>query len=294
MLWKRQARRFSWVWHPVAVATREIRQRGLTAPAQYRFSKVPKITIFFWILKILTTAMGEAFADFMALNYSPVLAGVVGTGLFVLAMVLQFRAKRYNAWIYWFAVSMVAVFGTLAADGMHIKLHVPYSESSTFFAICLTVVFVTWYLVEGTLSIHSICTRRREAFYWATVVATFALGTAVGDLTATTLGLGYLASGILFTLLILLPGLAWWKFRLNAVVAFWTAYVLTRPLGASYADWMGVAHHYGGLALGRGHVALYLTIAIVGFVAYLAVTRIDVDHTEFGTAPARTPARHRR
>jgi len=294
MLWQRLARRFIRVWHSVAVATREIRQRGLTAPAQYRFSKVPKITIFFWIIKILTTAMGEAFADFMALNYSPVLAGVVGTGLFVVAMVLQLRAKAYNAWIYWFAVSMVAVFGTLAADGMHIKLHVPYSESSAFFAVCLAVVFVTWYLVEGTLSIHSICTRRRELFYWATVCATFALGTAVGDLTATTLGLGYLTSGIMFTLLILVPGLAWWKFRLNAVVAFWTAYVLTRPLGASYADWMGVAHHYGGLGLGRGHVALYLTVAIVGFVAYLAVTRVDVDHMEFQAAPARTPARHRR
>ncbi|MGP8000471.1 MAG: hypothetical protein ACLPKI_24585 [Streptosporangiaceae bacterium] len=276
------------------MTTREIRQRGLTVPAQYRFSKVPRITIFFWIIKILTTAMGEAFADFMALNYSPVLAGVVGTALFVIALVLQFRAKRYNAWIYWFAVSMVAVFGTLAADGMHIKLGVPYAVSSAFFAGCLIVVFVAWYLVEGTLSIHSICTRRRELFYWATVVATFALGTAVGDLTATTLGLGYLASGIVFTVAILIPGLAYWKFRLNAVVAFWTAYVLTRPLGASYADWMGVAHRYGGLALGRGHVALYLTAVIVALVGYLAVTRIDVDSTEFAAAPARGPARHRR
>ena len=131
MLWQRQARRFRQVWHPVAVATREIRQRGLTAPAQYRFSKVPRITVFFWIIKILTTAMGEAFADFMALNYSPVLAGVVGIALFVVAMVLQFRAKRYNAWIYWFAVSMVAVFGTLCADGLHIKLGVPYAVSSS-------------------------------------------------------------------------------------------------------------------------------------------------------------------
>lgn len=283
------------MWHPVAVATREIRQRGLTAPAQYRFSKVPRITIFFWVVKILTTAMGEAFADFMALNYSPVLAGVVGVTLFVLAMVLQFRARRYNAWIYWFAVSMVAVFGTLCADGLHIKLGIPYSVSSAFFAICLIVVFAAWYLAEGTLSIHSICTRRRELFYWATVCATFALGTAVGDLTATTFGLGFLASGIMFTVAILVPGLAYWKFRLNAVVAFWTAYVLTRPLGASYADWMGVAHRYGGLDFGRGHVALYLTAVILGFVAYLAVTRVDVDHTEFrpgaGRAAAGVPSR---
>lgn len=286
------------VWHPVAVATREIRRRGLTAPAQYRCSKVPRITIFFWIVKILTTAMGEAFADFMAFRYSPVLAGVVGVALFVIAMVLQFRARRYNAWIYWFAVSMVAVFGTLCADGLHIKLGVPYGVASSLFAICLIVVFVAWYLTEGTLSIHSICTRRRELFYWATVCATFALGTAVGDLTATTFGLGFLASGIMFTVLILIPGLAWWKFRLNAVVAFWTAYVLTRPLGASYADWMGVGHHFGGLGLGRDHVALLLTVVIVGFVGYLAVTKVDVDHTEFapapGQAPARAAARHRR
>jgi uncharacterized membrane-anchored protein len=276
------------------VATREIRQRGLTAPAQYRFSKVPRITVLFWIVKILTTAMGEAFADYMALGYSPVLAGVVGVTLFVLALVLQFRARRYNAWIYWFAVSMVAVFGTLCADGLHIKLGIPYAVSSAFFAVCLVVVFVAWYLTEGTLSIHSICTRRREFFYWATVCATFALGTAVGDLTATTLGLGFLASGIMFTVAILIPALAWWKFRLNAVLAFWTAYVLTRPLGASYADWMGVAHSFGGLGLGRGHVALYLTAVIIGFVAYLAVTRVDVDDTEFVPAPPRAAARHRR
>ena len=234
--------------------------------------------------------MGEAFADFMALNYSPVLAGVAGVALFVLAMVLQFRAKRYNAWIYWFAVSMVAVFGTLCADGLHIKLGVSYTLSSSFFAGCLIVLFVAWYLTEGTLSIHSICTRRREFFYWATVCATFALGTAVGDLTATTFGLGFLASGIMFTVAILIPGLAYWKFRRSAVVAFWTAYVLTRPLGASYADWMGVAHGYGGLDLGRGQVALYLTIVILGFVAYLAVTKVDVDHTEFRPAAGRAPS----
>ncbi len=294
MLRQRQARRRGTVWHPVAVATREIRQRGLTAPARYRFSKVPRITVFFWIVKILTTAMGEAFADFMALNYSPVLAGVVGTALFLLAMVLQLRARRYNAWTYWFAVSMVAVFGTLCADGMHIKLGIPYAVSSTFFAVCLVVVFAAWYLAEGTLSIHSICTRRREFFYWATVCATFALGTAVGDLTATTLGLGFLASGIMFTAAILVPALAYWKFRLNAVLAFWTAYVLTRPLGASYADWMGVAHSFGGLGLGRGTVALSLTVVIVGFVGYLAVTRVDVDGTEFRAGPARAVARHRR
>ena len=126
--------------------------------------------MYFWIIKILTTAMGEALADFMALRYSPVLAGVVGTAVFAVAMVLQFRARRYRVWIYWFAVAMVAVWGTLAADGLHIKLGVPYALSSAFFAVCLVVVFVAWYATERTLSIHSITTRRRELFYWATVL----------------------------------------------------------------------------------------------------------------------------
>ena len=264
----------------------------------YRFSKVPKITIFFWIVKILTTAMGEATSDFLALRYGPVIAVAVTAPVFAVALILQFRAARYNAWIYWFAVTMVAVFGTMAADGLHVEIGIPYAVSTTFFAVCLAVIFAAWYLVEGTLSIHSICTRRREFFYWATVCATFALGTALGDLTATTLGLGYLTSGIIFTVAILIPALARWKFQLNVVLAFWTAYVLTRPLGASYADWMGVAHRYGGLGWGRGHVALLLTIVIVGFVAYLAVTKVDVDNTEFqpaaGPAPSRTAARHRR
>jgi uncharacterized membrane-anchored protein len=255
-------------------------------PARSGPSKVPyRITAYFWIIKILTTAMGEALADFMALHYSPVLAGVVGTLVFAIAMVLQFRAPRYRVWIYWFAVAMVAVWGTLAADGLHIKLGVPYALSSAFFAVCLTVVFIAWYATERTLSIHSITTPRREVFYWATVLATFALGTAVGDFTATTLHLGFFASGLLFTGLICLPALAYWKLGLNPVLAFWIAYVLTRPLGASYADWLGVPHRYGGVGLGRGLVALILSVVIVGFVAYLAVTRKDVEPDETARAP---------
>ena len=265
------------MWHPCAVASPQVRQNGVRVPAPSGVSKVPyRITAYFWIIKILTTAMGEALADFMALRYNPVLAGVVGTLVFAVALVLQFRARRYRVWIYWFAVAMVAVWGTLAADGLHIKLGVPYAVSSAFFAVCLVVVFVTWYATERTLSIHSITTRRRELFYWATVLVTFALGTAVGDLTATTLHLGFLTSGLMFTGLICLPALAYWKLGLNPVLAFWIAYVLTRPLGASYADWLGVPHRYGGVGLGRGLVALLLSAVIVGFVAYLAVTRMFV------------------
>jgi uncharacterized membrane-anchored protein len=283
------------------VASPQVRRDEVRVPATSGASKVPyRITAYFWIIKILTTAMGEALADFMALRYSPVLAGVVGTLVFAVALVLQFRARRYRVWIYWFAVAMVAVWGTLAADGLHIKLGVPYALSSAFFAACLVVVFVAWYATERTLSIHSITTPRRELFYWATVLATFALGTAVGDLTATTLHLGFLTSGLMFTGLICLPALAYWKLGLNSVLAFWIAYVLTRPLGASYADWLGVPHRYGGVGLGRGLVALILSVVIVGFVAYLAVSRKDVQPGETAQAQAqaqapRPPAaRHRR
>ena len=179
------------------MASPKLRQDEARVPGPSGASKVPyRITAYFWIIKILTTAMGEALSDFLALRYGAVLAGVVGTLVFAVALVLQFRARRYRVWIYWFAVAMVAVWGTLAADGLHIKLGVPYALSSTFFAVCLAVVFVAWYATERTLSIHSITTPRRELFYWATVLATFALGTALGDFTATTLHLGFLASGV--------------------------------------------------------------------------------------------------
>jgi uncharacterized membrane-anchored protein len=171
---------------------------------------------------------------------------------------------------------MVSVFGTMAADVLHVGLHIPYLVSTPFFMVVLAVVFVVWHKVEGTLSIHSIHTRRREAFYWATVLATFALGTAAGDLTATTAGLGYLGSGVMFAVVIAIPALACRRFGLNAIFAFWFAYIVTRPLGASFADWMAVSHHRGGLALGLGPVSLGWTIVIFGFVAFLAVTRRDV------------------
>ncbi len=276
------------------MASPELRGTGVSVSVQHAASKVPQITVYFWIIKILTTAMGEALSDFLAFRYGPVVAGTVGTAAIVAALALQFRVRRYIAWVYWFAVAMVAVFGTMAADGMHIELGVPYTVSTVFFAVCLAVVFAAWYAVEGTLSIHSIYTPRRELFYWATVIATFALGTALGDLTATTLGLGYLASGIMFTVFILIPAVAYWKLRMNSIFAFWFAYVLTRPLGASYADWLGVGPAHGGVGLGRGVVALILSVVIIGFVAYLAVTRKDVDTDEVGQAPQAVHARHRR
>jgi uncharacterized membrane-anchored protein len=264
--------------------------------AQRAASKVPqRITVFFWIIKIFTTAQGEATSDYLDHRLDPPVAAAIAGLAFVAALVLQFRVRKYTAWVYWLAADMVAIFGTMCADGLHVELGIPYPVSTTFYAVVLAVILVVWYRTEKTLSIHSICTPRREAFYWATVLATFALGTALGDLTATTLHLGYLASGIMFTLLFAIPGLANWRLRLNSVVAFWTAYILTRPLGASYADWMGVPHNAGGLDLGRAHVAIILTIPIVALVGYLAVTRLDVEDRA-ATAPQAAPGhggRHR-
>src|SRR5215472_2648166 len=256
------------------------------APAGYAASKVPLITAYFWIIKLLSTAMGEATSDYMVRTINPVIAVLLGFTGFVIAMVLQFRAKAYNAWIYWLAVVMVAVFGTMAADVLHIKFGVPYTASTAFYAVVLAVIFVLWYRTEGTLSIHSIRTPRRELFYWATVLATFALGTATGDLTARTLNLGYLTSGIWFSIAFAAVAVAHWKFRLNPILAFWIAYVLTRPVGASFADYIAFPHSVGGLGVGHGQVALALTVVIVILVGYLAVTRKDVEDPRQAAAPA--------
>jgi len=238
--------------------------------------KVPELTPYFWITKILTTAMGEATSDYLVKRLAPEVAVLFGAIALVLALIIQFAAPRYVAWIYWLAVAMVAVSGTMAADVLHVQFHVPYLVSSSFFAVVLVIVFVAWYSSERDLSIHSIDSRRREVFYWATVMATFALGTAVGDLTATTLHLGYLVSGVIFAAIFTVPGVSYRFLGMNAIFAFWFAYVVTRPLGASLADWAGKSHQVGGLNLGDGRVALVLTLVIIGFVGYLTVSRVDV------------------
>jgi len=238
--------------------------------------KVPELTAYFWITKVLTTAMGESTSDYLVHVLDPVVAVGLGAIGLAIALVLQFSVRRYVASIYWLAVLMVAIFGTMAADVLHIKFGVPYDVSTPFFAVVLAIVFVVWNASEKTLSIHSIDSPRREVFYWAAVIATFALGTAAGDMTAVTFHLGYLVSGLFFAGLITVPALAYRLFALNAIFAFWFAYIVTRPLGASFADWMGKPHRVGGLGLGDGKVSLGLAILIVGFVAYLTVSRRDV------------------
>ncbi|MDR3541430.1 MAG: hypothetical protein P4L69_10760 [Desulfosporosinus sp.] len=244
---------------------------------QRLFIKVPEITVYFWIVKLLTTAMGEATSDYLVFHMNPYIAVVLGGIGFVASLILQFSVNKYITWVYWLLVVMVAIFGTMVADATHIVLGIPYYISTISLAIILTVVFITWYRVEKTLSIHSIYTRRREMFYWAAVLTTFALGTATGDMTAMTLHLGYFASGVIFAVLFLLPGLCYWLFGLNEIFAFWFAYVMTRPLGASFADWFGMPKSVSGLGYGRGLVSIILTIFIVFFVGYLTVSRKDVQ-----------------
>ncbi|GAA3555888.1 membrane protein [Microlunatus spumicola] len=239
-------------------------------------AKVPAITVLFWVVKTLTTGMGEALSDFLA-STNLVAAIAIGVLGLAAALWLQLRTRRYTAPVYWLAVAMVAVFGTMAADGVHL-VGLPYAVTTVFYLLVVGALFFWWHRSEGTLSIHSITTRRRELFYWATVLASFALGTAAGDLTADQLELGYLPSVAIFAVAIAVPAIGWRFFRLNPVVAFWVAYVLTRPLGASIADWLGKpASHGGGLGFGDGPVAGVAALLIAALVAWLAVRRTDVQ-----------------
>jgi uncharacterized membrane-anchored protein len=242
--------------------------------------KVPPITALFWLIKVLTTGMGETASDFLARTVDPPIAVAAAAAVLAVALALQLRASRYRAGVYWFAVVMVSVFGTMAADVLHVGFGIPYVVSTLAFAVALAVVLAAWYAAQRTLSIHTVTRGRPELFYWATVLVTFALGTAAGDLTATTLGWGYLASGLVFAAAIGVPALAFRAGRLNAVAAFWAAYVITRPLGASFADWMGVPTSRGGLGWGTGPVTALWAGVIVVLVAYLVLRRDRADEAE--------------
>ncbi|HEY0717457.1 MAG TPA: hypothetical protein VGD68_07550 [Streptosporangiaceae bacterium] len=237
-------------------------------------AKVPEIGFLFWVVKLLTTAGGEAASDYLAHNI-PVGAAVdlflIVTGLF-----FQFRTRRYVAAAYWYLALAIATFGTGAADVLHLDVGLPYTVTTLLWAVVLVVVFWRWYRSEGTLSIHSIVTRRREAYYWATVFATFALGTALGDLTAITLHLGYLGSGIMFAVVIAVPAIAW-RLGANPVAAFWFAYIVTRPLGASFADYFSKPHSLSGLGFGDLPTTAVFVVAIVALVGYLQATKRDIQ-----------------
>ncbi|WP_307218472.1 hypothetical protein [Microbacterium sp. SORGH_AS_0888] len=250
---------------------------------------MPDPTASFWVAKAASTALGEALSDFSIRILPPELAVAIAFVLFCGALMLQLTRRRYVPAAYWAAVAMVGVFGTMAADIVHVVAGLPYAAPAALYAILLAVVFILWRRVEGTCSVHAITTTRREWFYWAAVVGTFALGTAVGDLTAVTLGLGYAPSIVLFAGLILIPVVGHRFLRMDAVFAFWCAYVLTRPLGASVADWLGKPVVEGGVGLGSGWVALGLGLVMVAVVA--GSRRPPAPRTAVRKAPPPTAAR---
>jgi uncharacterized membrane-anchored protein len=256
-------------------ADRPAPNRTPSGAARGMLTKVPEITIVFWILKLLTTGMGEAMSDFMGQHSVPLAAavGILGLGF---ALWLQVRQRHYRAPYYWFAVMMVAVFGTMAADAIHDGTGIGYSVTAPLFAVITAAIFLFWYRSERTLSIHSIDSRRRERYYWAAVLGTFAFGTAAGDLTGIQLNLGFWPSVLLFAVIMAIPAIGWWQFNLNPLVGFWFAYIVTRPLGASFADGFS-KNTNGGLNLGDGTVAGVALVVFIALVAWVTIKKIDVQ-----------------
>ena len=239
-------------------------------------NKVPEVTIWFWIIKILATTVGETAADFLS-GLGLGLSGttVVMTAVFVVVLIVQFRTRRYVPAIYWLTVVLISVVGTLITDNLTDALGVPLLLSTIVFAVALALTFAVWYRTERTLSIHSVVTRRREAFYWLAILLTFALGTAVGDLVDEKFGVGYWPTALLVALLIGAITVSHLVFRANAVLTFWLAYILTRPLGASLGDGLAQPKADGGLALGTTWTSLLFLATILAVVTYLAVTKRD-------------------
>ena len=258
------------------------RGEGPRSRVRQLLNKVPEITLYFWIIKILCTTVGETAADFLNDNLGLGLTGtswVVGA-LLIATLVVQFRSRAYVPWIYWLAVVLISVVGTLISDNLVDNLGVALSTTTIIFAVALAVTFMAWYGVERTLSVHTIVTARREAFYWLAILFTFALGTSAGDYVSETLNLGYWRSVVLFGALIAIVAIAHLRFGLNAVLAFWVAYILTRPLGASLGDFLSQPRDAGGLALGTvGTSALFL-VTILALVIFLTVSRTDAPRPE--------------
>lgn len=243
----------------------------------WMLNKVPEITIFFWIIKILATTVGETAADFLNvnLNFGLTATTYVMSILLVITLFFQFKQKQYVPTIYWLAVVMISVVGTLITDNLVDNYGIPLTTTTAVFAVALGITFLVWYYNEKTLSIHSIRTSKREAFYWLAILFTFALGTAAGDLVSEGLNIGYFNSIILFSGLICITGFAYYRFKLNAVLAFWIAYILTRPLGASIGDALSQPGSAGGLALGTVYTSAIFLVTIMAVVTYLTKSGRD-------------------
>jgi uncharacterized membrane-anchored protein len=254
-------------------------------------NKVPEITLWFWVIKILCTTVGETASDYLTENVGWTLTKTTYVTAAVLAVVLaaQFALRRYVPAVYWAAVVLISVVGTQITDNLTDEHGVPLHTTTTIFAIALAVVFAVWWAVERTLSIHTIVTTRREAFYWLTILVTFALGTAAGDYLAETLAIGYWKSALMFGAAIAVIAVAHFRFGLNAVAAFWAAYVLTRPLGASIGDWLSQPTDEGGLGWGTTVTSYLFLATILAVVVYLSVTKRDVIERDRPTVDPRPP-----
>jgi uncharacterized membrane-anchored protein len=266
--------------------TTALRQDSAATLGRKMLNKVPEVTIFFWVIKIMCTTVGETAADYLNdnLGFGLTKTTYVTGALLIVLLAVQFRLRRYVPGVYWSVVVVISVFGTLITDNMTDHYNVPLTTSTIVFSIILAAVFAAWFAVERTLSIHTIFTSRREAFYWLAILFTFALGTAAGDLSAEKLNLGYAVSILIFGGLIAIVTVAHYRFRLNAVLAFWLAYILTRPLGASIGDEMSQnSHKYGGLGLGTTGTSYIFLGCILTLVSYLSITRRDA--TEIRRTP---------
>ncbi|MBZ9909871.1 hypothetical protein LB557_28115 [Mesorhizobium sp. BR115XR7A] len=236
-------------------------------------NRVPDVTLDFWLVKLMAVTMGETAADYLAVNLGLGLTvtSLIMTGVLVVALALQFAHKRYVPWAYWLAVVLISVVGTLITDNLVDNFGVRLQTTTIAFSVVLAATFAVWYASERTLSIHTIFTTRREIFYWLAILFTFSLGTAAGDLVAETFDMGYLTTGLLFGGVIALIALAYYLLHLDAILAFWLAYILTRPLGASFGDWLSQPAEYGGLGLGTTYTSLIFLGCIIALVLYMTL-----------------------
>ncbi len=243
------------------------------------YNRVPKVTVDFWLVKLMAVTVGETAADYLSVHLGLGLTAtsLIMSGLLVATLMLQFAQKRYVPWAYWLAVVMISVVGTLLSDNLADNLGVPLATSSLLFGFALAVTFAAWAVVERTLSIHTIYTTRREAFYWLTILFTFALGTSSGDLLAEGLKLGYLQAGLAYGAAIALVVAAYYLFRLNGILAFWLAYILTRPMGASFGDLLSQAKTDGGLGLGTTGTSFVFLAAIAVLIGYMTISKDGLE-----------------
>ncbi len=236
------------------------------------YNRVPNVDVYFWLIKLMAVTVGETAADFLAVNLGLGLTttSIIMTGVLAVALILQFAQKRYVPWTYWLAVVLISVVGTLITDNLTDNLGISLVTSTIGFSIALAVTFAVWYAIEKTLSIHTIYTTRREVFYWLAILFTFSLGTAAGDLVSEAFGFGYLTTGILFAAVIAAVAVAYFVFKINGILAFWLAYIFTRPLGASFGDLLSQPTEYGGLGLGTVVTSFIFLAVIAGIIVYMS------------------------